>query len=218
MCQKTGGAELVSTPEGVCSASADITAAFDALVAGAYSNQNALSQANLFGQAVRVAFHDAGEAMMTNATDLMGADGCLSDTDENKGLKEASSLVVSVMDPIWQQHCDRISRADFWVLFARLAIKRADPTGTIVINFYFGRKDTMSCAAGAGRLPNAQLGRSEFQRFFVQDLGLTLAEGITLIGAHTLVCFYVHFLPPHHFNELLSNLPGSCEPWKFRLR
>lgn len=184
-CTKTGGALFAATKYGTCSAYTGIEADFDALVTGTYSSSNALAQAELFGQAVRVAFHDAAEAYVSEA-DLMGPDGCLSNDEENNGMVEDTSLIVSVMDPIWQTYCDQISRADFWALFAKLVIEYSDPTSTISIDYQYGRTDNTECSAGDGRLPDAQLGVTMYNQFFVTQLGLTLAEGIVLLGGHTL--------------------------------
>jgi L-ascorbate peroxidase len=59
-----------------------------------------------------------------------------------------------------------------------------------VLDFNYGRADTQSCGAGAGRLPNAQLGIDNIREVFETQMGLTVEDGITLSGAHTLV--HVH--------------------------
>ena len=146
-----------------------------------------MEQSKLFGQAVRVAFHDGGEGTVLNNEDMMGSDGCLSDTDENNGIKGDNSLVTTVMDPIWQQYCDQISNADFWALFAKLVLDYSSGNNAVLVNpFYYGRVDTTNCSSGAGRLPSAQRGQDGYQSFFVEQLGFTLEEGITLLGAHSL--------------------------------
>ena len=137
--------------------------------------------------AVRLAFHDAGEVDLNavNGTDILGSDGCLSNSDANAGLIEPNSLVNTVIEPAWQSVCDRISRADFWVLYAILILQRAEPTGVMTIPFQYGRRDSHSCEAGASRLPNAQLGLDEFMRVFVTQMGLTMHDAVVLLGAHT---------------------------------
>jgi len=114
-----------------------------------------LTRSNLFGIAVRLAFHDAGEADLSaeGSGDRMGPDGCLSNTPGNGGLVEAESLVVRKIEPLWQQVCGGISRADFWALFASIVVETAasEPTS---INFSYGRRDAVECEAGgapAGR-------------------------------------------------------------------
>lgn len=106
----------------------------------------------------------------------MGPDGCMSSSGDNAGLIEANSLVRTVLEPIWQKYCDTISRADFWALFAKLVVEKADPTHTIRIPFQYGRVDSVACEAGAGRLPNAQLGRNMLQQVFVTQMGLTMND------------------------------------------
>jgi catalase (peroxidase I) len=106
----------------------------------------------------------------------MGPDGCLSNTGDNAGLLEAASVINTVLEPIWQKHCDVMSRADFWALFAKLVVEKADPTGSMHIDYQYGRVDSATCSAGAGRLPNAQLGHNMLQQVFVTQMGLTLDD------------------------------------------
>ena len=78
------------------------------------------------------------------------------------------------------------NRADFWVLLAKIAIEKAEPTKTISIRYQWGRKDTSkSCEAATGRLPNAMQGPLTFHSFFEHRLGLTLNDTVALMGAHT---------------------------------
>ena len=113
---------------------------------------------------------------MTLPADTMGPDGCISATSANAGLTESTSLVATVLEPIWQKYCDVISRADYWALFAKLVVERADPTHSMDIAYQYGRKDSAVCAAGASRLPSAQLGQNMFQQVFVTQMGLTLSD------------------------------------------
>jgi len=132
---------------------------------------------DIYAQPLRLTFHDAGEVDLTNPDDLMGSDGCLSDDPGNKGLVEAESLVYSLIDPLWQQYCDSISRADFWVLIGKLAVEKAAlPDGIINIPYQYGRKDNLECSAGRGRLPDAQQGfegENGIDQVFVKRMGLT---------------------------------------------
>jgi catalase (peroxidase I) len=152
----------------------------------------------------------SGEVDLTK-TDLMGPDGCISNTADNAGLLVAPSHVATTFENIWQKYCDTISRADFWALLGKIVVEKADPTHTINIPYQYGRRDNAQCAAGAGRLPNAQLGATMLQQVFVTQMGLTLSDAgmvgwddsagrdpplftlpavflytVTLIGAHTL--------------------------------
>lgn len=147
--------------------------AFASLVTSAGSSL--LSRATLYGVAVRLAFHDAGEVYVSSS-DSLGPDGCLSSVSDNAGLIESTSLVYTTLEPIWQQYCDLITRADFWALFAKLAVEGSDPTGAISINYQYGRKDVNNCQSGAGRLPDALEGLDEIERVFVTQMALTLDD------------------------------------------
>jgi len=175
---------LVSNKANTCAATTGIRGEFNQLLATTFSIQNPLARANLLGATVRVAFHDAGEGDI-RTVDTIGPDGCLSDSSDNNGLLEATSLVVSVLEPIWQNYCDQISRADFWSYVAKLALE-ASASSTISINYQYGRKDAASCSGGVGRLPSPQQTQSMYQAYYVAQLGLTLTDGVTLMGAHSL--------------------------------
>lgn len=136
-------------------------------------------------QSLRLSFHDAGEADVTS-TDTLGPDGCISDSSDSNGLLEPTSYVTTLLEPIWQKYCDKISRADFWALIGKLATEYSEPTKFIKIPYQYGRIDNRDCSAGSGRLPNAQSGLSEVSRVFVKQMGLTMNDGVTLLGAHTL--------------------------------
>jgi catalase (peroxidase I) len=145
-----------------------------------------LALSDIYAQPLRLVFHDAGEVNLANPHDSMGSDGCLSDAPDNKGLFEAESLVYSLLDPIWQDYCDSISRADFWVLIGKLAVEKA-ADDKINIPFQYGRKDNLECSAGRGRLPNAQQGfegDNGIIQVFVNRMGLTLSDA-GLIHLHT---------------------------------
>jgi len=161
---------------------------FNALMTA--NSADAFTLSDILGQAVRNAFHDAGEIDI-RATDTMGPDGCLSPSSDNAGLIEAGSTkILTVLEPIWQKYCDQISRADFWFLFAKLSVEfAAGGTGNINIPFYWGRVDKTPGACtppAAGRLPSAQLGLAVLNTVFVSQMGLTLVDAVTLLGAHSL--------------------------------
>jgi hypothetical protein len=155
-CIKTKGKVPLSTKKNVCSANIGISKSFEKIVKKYAKNRLDLS--HIFGASLRIAFHDAAEVDI-NKTDLYGPDGCLStNSDDNAGIIEASSPIFTVLEPIWQEHCHEISRADFWVLFAQKVVQYADPTKTIDMNYQYGRKDNVGgCNGGSGRLPNPQL-------------------------------------------------------------
>jgi len=143
-------------------------------------------QGNLWGSALRLAFHDAGEVLMTNTTDMMGPDGCLSSDPASNGLNTDDCLTATVIEPFWQNYCDYISRADFWVLFAKIVIEYAESTGHLNFPFQYGRVDaTTSCEAGYGRLPDATRGMPAIVDLFVNNMQMTLEDGAALIGGHS---------------------------------
>lgn len=142
------------------------------------------SKAALFGAALRLAFHDAGEFDI-NSSDLLGPDGCMAQSGDHLGLSQNGTMAVDFFEPMWQRYCDSISRADFWVMIGKIAAERADPSRSLNIPFHFGRKDVTECSGGDGRLPDAGPGMSEIKRTFVQQMGLTLKDSVALLGAHT---------------------------------
>ena len=91
--------------------------------------QKAYRVSNLIGNALRLVFHDAGEVDIRIAADRFGSDGCLANNGPNSGLKEVNVIARTIIEPLWQEYCDKISRADFWVLFAKIAAESALPNG-----------------------------------------------------------------------------------------
>jgi hypothetical protein len=139
----------------------------------------------LYGPIIRLAFHDAGEADITKP-DSLGSDGCMSSDPANAGLTGSCDEVTVVLEPIWQRVCGKITRADFWVLLAKLAIEEAFPAGVdVTIPFAYGRHDATECQGGSGRLPGAAHGLEEIGRVFEVQMGLSEADAVTLIGAHS---------------------------------
>jgi hypothetical protein len=163
---------------------ADFCEVYDT-VATAYLAIPANQRRNLFGPLIRLAFHDAGEADLTQP-DSLGPDGCLSSDTANAGLNGACDEVTLDLEPMWQEVCGKISRADFWALMAKLAVEEAFPNGVAsTVKFAYGRRDATECEAGAGRLPQATEGLEEIGRVFEVQMGLTEADAVTLIGAHS---------------------------------
>ncbi len=160
----------VSSAANTCLAYSSIKTDFTNLVA------STALPSSIYGIVLRLIFHDAGEYDQTQS-DLLGPDGCVGVTDDSIGLYEATSLVNTVLEPIWQKYCDKISRGDFWALFAKLVVEKADPTATIRIPFQWGRRSATECTVGAlHRLPSAGLGIPEITRVFVTQMGLTLHD------------------------------------------
>eukprot|EP01038_Epipyxis_sp_PR26KG_P006816 gene6816-9332_t len=217
-----------------------------AIIAGAASNDNVIKTApgtakktgiidlvgkeyrvaNLLGSAARLVFHDAGE-FDQNSSDNFGPDGCLSDSDPNSGLKEDVTITMTLIQGLYTKYCDKMSRADFWVLFGKIALESALPNGLFAqvsglpnllvagqnsktqlnLPFQWGRKDaTGSCdlPAGVQRLPAHQPGLSEFIKTFVTNMGLTLTDGVVLSGAHSVGHVHTQFSGFGHGDSLAT--------------
>lgn len=174
---------LVSvTPTQLCGVVTSIKQQFGVLMKSADNK----FKSRLFGASLRLCFHDAGEVLLTDSTDRLGMDGCLQTVNrDNSGLIEQDQIVNTFLEPIWQQHCSSISRADFWALWGKLVIELSASI-PVSVDFYFGRFDNTDCSAGAGRLPMASGLLDEVHRVFVVQMGLTLEDAVTLIGAHTI--------------------------------
>lgn len=151
---------LTQTTESTCLAYKSIKTIYTTLIKSAPD----LEKGNLFGIALRLVFHDAAEIDLTKDSDKNGPDGCISSLPDNVGLTEIDSIIKTVFEPIWLQNCDKISRADFWVLMAILTVELSEPTNSINIHFQFGRSDKQSCDyTGKSRLPSSQRGLGGIQ-------------------------------------------------------
>jgi hypothetical protein len=168
----TSGAPAEATRSNTCVAFNNIYNDFLGMLP---TEEMALS--TFYGSSLRLAFHDAGEVDVRTG-DLMGPDGCLSSSDDNAGLVEDTSDVLTMLEPLWQKYCDKISRADFWALMGKLVVEQAAVADTpIDIPYQYGRTDNANCETGYGRLPSAQGGLTGVEQIFVTQMGLTLAEG-----------------------------------------
>jgi hypothetical protein len=178
-CTKTNGIQPDFTQTNICQAYGMIQLSFQ----NALPNSNdILSRGKLFGSAVRLAFHDAGEYDI-RTSDVLGPDGCLSHGPNNRGLQEDSSIVMTVLEPLWQQVCQYITRADFWVMFAKLVIEEAT-SHSITIAYQYGRHDNSDCRVGANRLPSGQSGLTDIEEVFVSQMNLTMTDaGIEFINS-----------------------------------
>jgi len=140
----------------------------------------------LIGMSVRLPFHDAGEAFVTNETYPLGPDGCLSMAGDNSGLVELDEQPNTLLEPLWQKYCTQISRADFWALWGKIAVEYSAQPGTIDVEFHWGRVDNPDCLAGIGRLPESTITGIDYtSQLFVTQMGLTLKEGVVLLGGHS---------------------------------
>ena len=168
----------------ICSAFQQVSTLFDA----ALSNPNIALPSEIFASAVRVVFHDAGEVDVRSPNDLLGSDGCLSSDFNNEGLVIPTAVVQRIFEPMYREVCDRISRADFWVLLGKLTLDRAI-TPALPVPFHYGRVDNNECEAGNRRLPSAEGDLTEISRVFVDQMGLTMDDA----GIYYIVCI-LHYI------------------------
>lgn len=144
-----------------------------------------LTAGDIVGGIVRLAFHDAA-GFVDGLDDGFGVDGCVDATNgDNAGLSESIALLETLRAPF----CHLISRADFWVLAAYTAVEARAPPQYISPTFQYGRSDNDVCSDFVGsvsRLPSANKGTEEIDRVFVNAMGLTRADAVALLGAHTL--------------------------------
>lgn len=135
--------------------------------------QSPCTRGDWIGAAVRLSFHDAAG--------FQNANGCIDPEEkDHTGLSE----IMGELETIYQIYSSKLSRADFWVLAANVAIKEA---GGPDIGFKWGRQDLADCAGkDAGLLPDAKEGYDEVVRVFITRLKLTPRETVALMGAHTL--------------------------------
>lgn len=171
-----------STTEELCNIMSSVQEQFTTLI----ESSDTKLKSRIFGASLRLCFHDAGEVLVNDPNDRLGMDGCLNTQNgDNAGLVELEEEVNTFIEPIWQDHCDKISRADFWAMWGKFVIE-ASADIAVSVDLYTGRFDNAECALGAGRLPMASgIGLGEIQRVFVDQMGLTLEDAVTLIGAHT---------------------------------
>jgi hypothetical protein len=209
LCAKTNGIPINPTKSSICSAAKSVSLQFNEYIV---THNTPTEVSDIIGKAVRLAFHDAGEVNVEIKTDKLGPDGCLSSDDENAGFIESDSLVATVFEPIWQSVCDKISRADFWVLLGKIALEKVEPTHKLLIPYQFGRKDNQECEYGNGRLPSAQKGLEEIDRVFVQQMGLTLNEAVTLMGGHSVGHVNNEF-SGYGYNESSPNATVLTNAW-----
>jgi hypothetical protein len=137
---------------------------------------------DIYAQAIRLAFHDAGEVDLTDPSDQLGPDGCLSASPDSKGIIENTSYVNTFIEPLWQDNCEYLTRADFWALIGKLAVESsAKPVGIIsggyiTIPYQYGRKDNKQCSLMNARLPDGQEGfhgPNGLEEVFIKRMGLS---------------------------------------------
>ena len=142
----------------------------------------ATNLSDIYAQAIRLAFHDAGEVDLTDPFDQLGSDGCLSASPDSKGIIESTSYVHTLIEPLWQNYCEYLTRADFWALIGKLAVESSAkpvgiiPGGYITIPYQYGRKDNKQCPLTNARLPDGQEGYhgpNGLEEVFIKRMGLS---------------------------------------------
>jgi len=137
-----------------------------------------VNQADFFGGVVRLPFHDAGSYDQSDGSGKPS--GCVNPADPaNNGLPE----VMNGIEPIYQLHATDLSRADYWVIVAHVAIQDA---GGPQLPMYWGRLDCHGYYPPMGRLPDAEKNWTEVYSVFVKRMGLSTQDIVALLGAHTL--------------------------------
>ena len=147
------------------------------------------------GAVVRLIFHDAAGGGGPNGEG--GMNGCIDfSTPDHRGLE----TVVGMLDDIYPAYSSKISKADFWLLAATLAIQYASTQsasttlpnalaaspGTLFLPFSTGRVDDDNCTGlDAGRLPSAGFSWTKMKDLFMTRLGMPLHETVAIMGAHS---------------------------------
>lgn len=130
------------------------------------------------GGVLRLPFHDAASY---DQKDRSGRpSGCVNFNDPgNNGL----AAIINGIEPVYQMHKDVISRADYWVLVANVAIKESRGP---VVAYQWGRIDCNGDYPPLGRLPDNEGNFTELMNVFVNRMGLTVRDVVALLGAHSL--------------------------------
>jgi hypothetical protein len=169
-CTKSDFTAPTSTRASICTVYSEILTRLDGLV-----GSNVALPSSIFGSALRLVFHDAGEVDMTKPADQMGPDGCLASDGSSDGLTGAETITMKYFEPMWQDVCDQISRADFWAMLGYITLQKTI-LPPIPMMYLYGRRDNIGCEGGAGRLPKASGNLSEIDRVFVRQMGLSLED------------------------------------------
>ena len=168
------------------------------------------NRSNILAKALRLAFHDVGEIDI-HSSDSLGPDGCLSNSSHNAGLL-SGTIVDTLFEPIFQQNCNKITRADFWALLGWLAVNISSG-GNVAIQYQYGRTDAVTCPliSGSHRLPGGQLGHNAVSYYFQNQLGLTLRDEVTLMGAHTIGHVHEEFSGYRHDSPIAVSVPPDIQ-------
>ena len=225
ICAKTNGKPVDYSVANICLAYDGIRADFKNL---ASDLSTPFQKADIYGGALRMAFHDAVDVDLSKPLSDVGAsDGCIGDAIGSAGLVEGypnnpnpprQSVISKYLEPIYQKYCDNLNRADFFVLFAKFSVEAAEPTKNIVIPFQYGRRESQNCSgpnnAYVGRNPSGQDGVNELVQTFITQMGLDNVDIVTLLGAHTLGHVHKEFSGyDGHPNDPKVNTDVTVNAW-----
>jgi hypothetical protein len=146
-----------------------------------------ISRAHFLGGIVRLVAHDFMDFDATNVTNPMGPDGCIDmDHPDNSGLPQDVWCDDCPLTQVYDSNYSHLSKADFWIAAANAVIRIAsDGALDLKSTYVSGRADSDSCDSQGLRLPAAS-GCDQVELVFVDRLGLTRAEAVALLGAHTI--------------------------------
>ena len=117
----------------------------------------------------------------------MGSDGCIDmDHADNSGLPQDVWCDGCPLTEVYNNNFAHISKADFWIAAGNAVIRQSSDNALDLKSTYMsGRVDAESCVDQGLRLPAAS-GCDAVESVFVERMGLTLTDGVALLGAHTI--------------------------------
>ena len=117
----------------------------------------------------------------------MGSDGCIDmDHADNSGLPQDVWCDGCPLTEVYNNNFAHISKADFWIAAGNAVIRQSSDNALDLKSTYMsGRVDAESCVDQGLRLPAAS-GCDAVEGVFVERMGLTLTDGVALLGAHTI--------------------------------
>ena len=123
-----------------------------------------------------------------NETIPMGSDGCIDmDHADNSGLPQDVWCDGCPLTEVYNNNFAHISKADFWIAAGNAVIRQSSDNNALDLKstYVSGRVDAESCVDQGLRLPAAS-GCDAVEGVFVERMGLTLTDGVALLGAHTI--------------------------------
>ncbi|KAL7536964.1 hypothetical protein ACHAXR_007507 [Thalassiosira sp. AJA248-18] len=159
----------------------------DDIAAIAEAIDNDIDRSHFMGGVLRLAAHDFMDYDHMDQVNPMGMDGCLDwNSLSNAGLSDIWNEHTALFK-LHRDHYADISRADFWVIAANAIVRQTsiDNSLDLFSDFYWGRHEADSCDGAAERLPSTE-NCQQVEGVFLDRMGLTWAQAVALLGAHTL--------------------------------